>query len=1502
MKPSLRRFFDASFKRQLLIIFTVGFILLTVTSTLILTKISGNAVEKRLVEEGLKLTGTFSAQSTLALLYGSPEVARETSETIMTFPDILGAEILDTNLLPIGSAGEKLKVVKKEHMLSKEAMLITENEHYWEFFAPSYTGTSEKSPSPFEEEVSEKELLGYVHLTMSKQVLQSMQQNILQYNLIVSAVLSALILTILLIITNNVTNPIQRLANVMRRFQKGEKNLRSDVSGARDIIEMSSAFNSMMDVLEAREQALSLARDQALESAKLKGEFATNVSHELRTPMNGILGMLELLKDMNLSSKQLEYISTAKNSAESLLTLIDDILDFSKNEAGKTSIEVREFNIYNTLENIVSLLSSQARQKNIDLAFIIDQNTPYTLLGDGERINQVLLNLIGNAIKFTNNGDVGIFVSVQSDHEDKLKLKFEVKDTGIGVEPEAQARIFEAFLQADGSTTRRHGGTGLGLAICQQLVHLMGGEISLDSEPGKGSTFWFELTLLKSSHESESPKLINTLSENQRVLIIDDSRLIQKVLTNFFRIENIECISQNDSENAIRAFKLSLNHNKPYDFVFVDEQLKNESGEELIKKLVYLDQSKNSHFILMSHHFDENEINQSGLTISANLQKPIRQTDLYACLNRLMKPKGEKRQEAIIHNHAYDYVSHSNLVSHKILVVEDNLANQQVAIGMLERLNCQTDIASNGKECISKIIDDEYDLILMDCHMPEMDGYEATHHIRELETGDKHLTIIAMTANVQHGDSDKCLDAGMDDYLAKPLKVNTLKNMLEKWLPGEVIQTTEQPPPTHQLMSEVIERNTLSELHSQIGDIMYSMIQSYLKDLPSYIEALNEAIDSSSIKSIADIAHTIRGSSANFGATRLVESCQRLEDLSRAGLTHGAENLFKEIQTESRLVQEVLSRECEITSKQTNEQSTKNEDQQRKQTILIVDDDHSSRFAVCEVLKNDGYHIEQASDGREAIIRCEQNTPDLILMDAIMPGMDGFTACSMIKNLPEGRDIPILIVTSLNDESSISRAFSVGATDYISKPVNLSVLKQRVARLVQAHHTQRHVKQLAYRDTLTGLANRRLFNERLDEMIAASSNNNSKLALMFLDLDRFKLINDSLGHDVGDLLLKYFSERINGCMRKGDMVARFGGDEFTIILDNITSNEMVISVAEKIQKQLSSPFVFMGKEIYLNTSIGITVFPDDGQEINTLLKKADMAMYRAKEKNSHYEFYQTYMEDYVSRRLDLENDLHGAVNRNEFEVYYQPQEDLSTGEIYGMEALVRWNHPVKGLIPPLEFIGLAEETGQIIELGQWVLNQSCRQLKDWIDAGHKPMRVAVNLSATQLEHPNLIHSVKQSLEETKLDPKCLELEITESTIMEKPEQILVTLQQLKNMGILLSIDDFGTGYSSLNYLKRFPIDIIKIDRTFIAELTSNKVDAGIVKTIISLAHILDVKVIAEGVETELQKEFLKQEKCDIIQGYYLSRPIPADSFAQKFLTKRTSADRKVTQLRQPKKH
>jgi diguanylate cyclase (GGDEF)-like protein len=497
--------------------------------------------------------------------------------------------------------------------------------------------------------------------------------------------------------------------------------------------------------------------------------------------------------------------------------------------------------------------------------------------------------------------------------------------------------------------------------------------------------------------------------------------------------------------------------------------------------------------------------------------------------------------------------------------------------------------------------------------------------------------------------------------------------------------------------------------------------------------------------------------------------------------------------------------------------------------------------------------------------------------------MDGFTACALLQKLSQTRSVPVLIITALNDEASINKAFSSGATDYIAKPVNFWVLSKRITHLVQAHHAERHVHQLAYRDTLTGLPNRVMFNEFMAEALARPINENNTMALMFLDLDRFKLVNDTLGHETGDLLLKYFAERVQGCLRTDDMVARFGGDEFTILLDRVKSPEAVCSVAEKIHEQLSRPFVYMGKEMYVSTSIGIAMYPEHGEDIGTLLKGADMAMYRAKKLGDKFQFYESQMEADVSRRLQLENDLRGALDRGEFVIFYQPQEDLKSGKVTAMEALIRWEHPERGLVGPDEFIYLAEETGQILNIGDWVLRQVCQQLQDWRKRGFKMICASVNLSGKQITNPGLVEAVSSILKETGLPAQYLELEITESTIMEDPEQVIATLGELREMGLSLAIDDFGTGYSSLNYLKRFPIDVIKIDRSFVCDIVTNQVDADIVKTIIDLAHVLDVSVVAEGVETELQRAFLKKQNCDIAQGYYLSRPIPVDKIEELFL-------------------
>ncbi len=425
-----------------------------------------------------------------------------------------------------------------------------------------------------------------------------------------------------------------------------------------------------------------------------------------------------------------------------------------------------------------------------------------------------------------------------------------------------------------------------------------------------------------------------------------------------------------------------------------------------------------------------------------------------------------------------------------------------------------------------------------------------------------------------------------------------------------------------------------------------------------------------------------------------------------------------------------------------------------------------------------------------------------------------------------------------------------------------------------AHH-------LAYHDPLTGLPNRVLFNDHLTLELAHARRNKCMVAVIFLDLDRFKTINDTLGHAIGDRLLQEVAKRLTGCLRGGDTVARLGGDEFMLLLSGITHGEDVAKVARRILEVLKPPFNLDGHELHITGSMGISLYPSDGEDAETLIKNADTAMYRAKEQGrGAYQFYTPSMNAKAFEHLILENDLQRALERQEFVVYYQPQVSLHTGQIVGVEALVRWQHPDKGLVPPMEFIPLAEETGLIIPLGDWVFWEACAQNRAWQKAGFPPLWIAINLSARRFKQKGLIKDIARILKETGLDPNYLELELTESHLMENVEATLSTLHELKAMGIHLSVDDFGTGYSSLSYLKRFPIDKLKIDRLFVLDITSNPDDAAIAMAIIAMAHSLKLKVTAEGVETKEQLEFLRAHQCDEMQGYYFSRPVPAEIITQ----------------------
>ncbi|GLI37589.1 EAL domain-containing protein [Geobacter hydrogenophilus] len=432
---------------------------------------------------------------------------------------------------------------------------------------------------------------------------------------------------------------------------------------------------------------------------------------------------------------------------------------------------------------------------------------------------------------------------------------------------------------------------------------------------------------------------------------------------------------------------------------------------------------------------------------------------------------------------------------------------------------------------------------------------------------------------------------------------------------------------------------------------------------------------------------------------------------------------------------------------------------------------------------------------------------------------------------------------------------------------------------------RRYEEQLVYQathDPLTGLPNRNLLQDRLGQALALEAfRRRNPICVMFLDLDNFKKVNDTLGHTVGDMLLKAVANRLKNCLRGGDTVARLGGDEYIIVLPNVREMHDVITVAKKMINVFAAPLLLMGNEIYVTASIGIALFPTDGETVDALLKNADAAMYHAKEQGkNNYQFYSAEMNTRVFERLSLETSLHRAVKNQEFMLHYQPRVDLRSGQICGVEALVRWNHPEMGLVSPAKFIPLAEETGLIVPMGEWVLRTACAQNKAWQDAGLPPLRMAVNLSARQFRQENLIEMVEEILMETGLAPQWLELELTESLVMQEAEKSAAILRDLTDRGIEVAIDDFGTGYSSLSYLKRFPIANLKIDQAFIRDMTRDPDDATLVKTIITMAHGLGMKTIAEGVELAEQIDFLCRHQCEEMQGYYFSRPVTAEELGR----------------------
>lgn len=556
--------------------------------------------------------------------------------------------------------------------------------------------------------------------------------------------------------------------------------------------------------------------------------------------------------------------------------------------------------------------------------------------------------------------------------------------------------------------------------------------------------------------------------------------------------------------------------------------------------------------------------------------------------------------------------------------------------------------------------------------------------------------------------------------------------------------------------------------------------------------------------------------------------------------------------------------------------------------VLIVEDSEDDYILLQANLAGSGrqhYELTWVKSAEEALEIVRAGDHDIHLYDYTIGETTGIDLLRRMKD--ERCPAPIIMLTGQDDPELDIEALRLGASDYVHKAdLSPALISRTIAYALERKRSEQKLARLAEIDGLTGLANRTIFMQFLKRAVARTDRQKHHVAVLFLDLDRFKNINDSLGHAAGDDLLIQVSRRLAGCVRASDMVCRLGGDEFTVILEGVGRAQTAALVAEKILASLAPSFMIGGHEIFVNASVGIALYPGGNRGVDELVKNADMAMYRAKEKpGSHYEFHTEEMTERAHDRLSLERDLRRAIEKDELILHYQPQQSLSTGEIIGYEALVRWIHPENGLIPPDRFIPVAEETGLIVPLGEWVLKTACAQNKKWIDSGLPARRVAVNLSAKQFQSQLLPDQVWSAISDSGLDPHFLELELTEGHLAENAEDATETLWALKTMGVTVSIDDFGTGYSSLSHLKRFPVDTLKIDRSFVTDLPHDGDDVAITKAILSIGKSLNLSVVAEGVEDKEQLEFLREHGCDFVQGYFLSRPLPPDELVKWLLAR-----------------
>ena len=812
-------------------------------------------------------------------------------------------------------------------------------------------------------------------------------------------------------------------------------------------------------------QQLKTAREVADTANQTKSILLANMSHEIRTPMNGVLGMLDLLKDSELTEQQSHFMKMAYQSVETLLDLINDILDFSKIEAGQLELDSVDFDLSETIEEIVNLQAVQAHQRGIELLCVIDRGAPHMVCGDPTRLRQVLTNLLSNAIKFTEQGEVALEVTLQAQTEATTAVYFAVRDTGIGIAPEAQERIFDSFAQADGSTIRHYGGTGLGLAIVRQLVEAFGGEIGVESTPGNGSTFWFTAHFKRATQPSPPATLQRNL-QGVRVLIVDDNDANRRILHQQVVAWGMTPESVDSGPRALERLRAAHAQGAPYEVAILDMLMPEMNGialARLIKADSDLAQVRLIMLTSLGRYGDAGDAEEAG--IEGYVTKPVRPSQLYDCLAAMINGAGATAAPP-----APSPPSRLEGLTGRILLVEDNPVNQQVARSMLKALGCPAEVANNGQEALQALDLAAYDVVLMDCQMPEMDGLTVTRIIRERESENRgaarHVPIIALTANAFESDREACLAAGMDDYLSKPYDLKQLREMLGRWLPRREAAQDRQDdafpllpePPGDQ--TPTLDPTALAAIETlPDGAVsLTKMLRRYLDSTPTLMAQLHQGLERNDHAAIRLAAHTLKGSSATVGAQRLAALSQEIEAWANSPQSYPLPSL-RFLEAEWSAVRAVFRAQLEgaqglASAASAGGASPSAEAASSGETLLIVDDEPTNLEMYQAVLGAVGYRIMTAASGREALAMITREPPDLLLLDLVMPEMDGFEVCNQLQGASLESRLPIIALTALHEATDYVRALDCGVEEFLQKPAPASVLQASVRNALRRKHAE----------------------------------------------------------------------------------------------------------------------------------------------------------------------------------------------------------------------------------------------------------------------------------------------------------------------------------------------------------------------------------------------------------------------------------------------------------------